>query len=256
MGDLFSKAILAWKNKQYDVELNGEAALVRRLGRFKSAILFDVGANVGDWSLPALKGLPETHVHVFEISPSTAQELQRNLEPYAGRATVNKIGLGSSEGEIKLYFSPDSTTAASSVPGVVEFSAIYHQIRTINEITARITTGDKYMRENRIDGIDFLKIDVEGAEWDVLKGFADAFADRKIQMVQFEYGPLNLKTRQMLGDFWKFFTDSDSTVGKLYPEGVAFKDFDLSDEDITATNFIACLNSRTDLIDALRCEVL
>ena len=142
------------------------------------------------------------------------------------------------------------------MPGVVEFSAVDHQIKTINEITAQITTGDAYMRAHQIDGIDFLKIDVEGAEWDVLKGFADAFAARKIQMVQFEYGPLNLQTRQMLGDFWKFFTDNDFTVGKLYPEGLAFKAFDLTDEDFTGPNFIACLNSRADLIGALRCEVL
>lgn len=256
LGDLFSKALLGWKNKQYHVEANGEAALLRRLKPFKPAIVFDVGANVGDWSLPALKALPQVQIHAFEIAPLTAQELQENLGPYAQRAVINKIGLGGSEGEITLYFSPDSSTAASTVPGVVEFSAIDHQIKTINEVTARITTGDAYMREHGIDKIDFLKIDVEGAEWDVLKGFSDAFARQKIQMVQFEYGPLNLKIRQWLGDYWKFFTDNGFVVGKLYPEGVAFKAFDLADEDFVGPNFIACLAERRDLIDGLKCEIL
>ena len=255
LADLFAKSVLAWKNKQYDVEINGEAALLKRLKPFAPRMLFDVGANVGDWSLAALNGLPDTKVHAFEIAPSTAQELENNLKPHAGRATINKLGLGSSEGAITLYFSPDSTTAASTVPGVVEFSAADHEIKTINQVTATITTGDRYMRDHAIGTIDFLKIDVEGAEWEVLKGFSESFAAGKIGMVQFEYGPLNLKVRQWLGDYWKFFTDNGFVVGKLYPEGVAFKDFELADEDFVGPNYIACLKSRRDLIEGLRCEV-
>jgi hypothetical protein len=44
-------------------------------------------------------------------------------------------------------------------------------------------------------------------------------------------------------------------VGKLFPEGVAFKDFDMTDEDFIGPNFIACLKGRPDLVEALRCEV-
>lgn len=255
LADLFNKSVLAWKNKQYDVELNGEAALLRRLARFKPGTLFDAGANVGDWSAAALAAIPACHVHVFEIAPATAAELKRNLATYDGRVTINTCGLGASEGEIKLFYSPDSSTAASTVPGVVEFSAREHRINTIEEIPARIMTGDQYMAASQLVGIDFLKIDVEGAEWDVLDGFSRAFAGRKIQMVQFEYGPLNLKTRKLLGDYWNFFTQRGFVVGKLYPEGVAFKSFDISDEDFTGPNFIACLDSRTDLVEGLRCGV-
>ena len=45
-------------------------------------------------------------------------------------------------------------------------------------------------------------------------------------------------------------------ASQFYPEGVAFKTFDVWDEDFVGPNFIACLNSRADLIEALRCEVL
>jgi FkbM family methyltransferase len=256
LGDFFNKSTMAWKNKKYDVEVNGEAALLRRLQPFNPVVLFDAGANIGDWSLAALHGLPDARVHAFEIAPVTAKELARNLTPYSARVIVNAFGLGRQEGEIKLYFSPESSTAASMVPGVVEFSARDHEIHRIEQVTARITTGDQYLSEHRIDRVDFLKIDVEGAEWDVLEGFANSFMAKKIQMVQFEYGPLNLQTRKLLIDYWKFFTDNDFLVGKLYPEGVAFKTFDMSDEDFIGPNFIACLNSRNDLIEGLRCDAL
>ena len=256
LGDLFGRSVLAWKNKQYDVERNGEAALLRRLAPFGPKTLFDVGANIGDWSIAALRGIPTTHVHAFEIARATAMDLGRNLAAYSDRAIVNTCGLGARQGEVKLFYSPESSTAASMIPGVLEFSAQEHQISTIQEISAAIMTGDRYMADGRIDRVDFLKIDVEGAEWDVLEGFSGAFADRKIQMVQFEYGPLNLKTRRFLGDYWAFFADRGFVLGKLYPEGVAFKDFDMSDEDFTGPNFIACLSTRTDLIEGLKCEVL
>ena len=71
------------------------------------------------------------------------------------------------------------------VPGVVEFSARERKIHRIEEVAARIATGDQYIFEHGIDMVDFLKIDVEGAEWDVLEGFANAFTAKKVQMVRF-----------------------------------------------------------------------
>ena len=256
LGDLFGKSLLAWKNKQYDVDLNGEAALLQRLGSFKPKVLFDIGANVGEWSRAALQAIPTAHVHAFEIAPATATKLVESMARFGGRITINTCGLGAQEGEIKLYFSPESSTAASMMPGVVELSAHDHGISHIEEVMARITTGDRYIRDQGIAQIDLLKIDVEGAEWDVLEGFSRSLADGKIQMVQFEYGPLNLRTRKLLGDYWQFFTERGFAVGKLYPEGVAFKTFDVRDEDFVGPNFIACLESRKELIACLQCEVL
>jgi FkbM family methyltransferase len=219
-------------------------------------VLFDVGANVGEWSRAALEAIPDTHVHAFEIAPATAKTLAQSMARFGDRITINTCGLGAREGEIKLYFSPESSTAASTVPGVVELSARDHGISRIEEVMTRITTGDRYLHDKGIAQIDLLKIDVEGAEWDVLEGFSGSFADGKIQMVQFEYGPLNLRTRKLLGDYWQFFRDRGFTIGKLYPEGVAFKTFDVRDEDFVGPNFIACLESRRELVQSLQCEIL
>ena len=124
------------------------------------------------------------------------------------------------------------------------------------EVKARVITGDAYLRERGIKHVDVLKIDVEGAEFAVLHGFADAFALGAIDLVQFEYGALNLPLRYFLADLWKFFTDRGYIVGKLYPEGVSFKDFDPTDEDFMGPNYIACRTERADIVAALRCPVL
>jgi FkbM family methyltransferase len=249
--DFCSRITLAWKNKQYDVRLNGEQALLHRLRRFSPSVLMDVGANVGEWSMAALAAIPGAFIHAFEIAEPTAVQLKRNLAPFQSRVVANAFGLGDTDGDLTIYLPQESDTAASMFQTVIEVSAKDHGIKNVAEIRSTITTGDGYMHRNGIGHVDVLKIDVEGAEMQVLKGFTGAFARSAIDLVQFEYGPLNLATRVLLLDFYDFFQQRGYVIGKLFPEGVAFKPFELSDEDFVGPNFIACLECRTDIIEAI-----
>jgi len=252
LADFCRRATFAWKNKLYDVRRNGEEALLERLHPFAPTLLLDVGANIGDWSLAACRHLPSATVHAFEIAPRTAEELRSNAEAaFPDRLVVNGFGLGDREGDITIYFSEESTTATSTIGEVFAVSAAEHGIRALTEIPARITTGDAYLREHRLERVNFLKIDVEGAEFSVLHGFAKAFGRGTIELVQFEYGPINVRTRQFLEDYYRFFTERGFEVGKLYPEGVAFRPFGADDEDFAGPNYIACHESRRDIRDAL-----
>ena len=92
-----------------------------------------------------------------------------------------------------------------------------HGVTKVEEMKAPITTGDTYMAEHGLTRIDFLKIDVEGAELSVLNGFGGAFRRKAIDVVQFEYGQVNLRTRVFLENFWRFFEIHVFVVGKLSP---------------------------------------
>ena len=252
----FEQATHAWHNRKYIVTQNGEGALLARLRPFEPKLLIDVGANIGDWTIAACEALPNTTVHAFEIAETTAALFAANTHSYADRVVMNPFGLGDREGVITLYMTPHTDTAASTVREAAVFSVTDQGFTEIIEMRARITTGDAYLHAAGLRHVDMLKIDVEGAEFSVLRGFAGAFDCRAIDLVQFEYGKLNLSTRQFLGDLWQFFTDRGYVVGKLYPEGIAFKKYDLNDEDFIGPNYIACLGSRTDIIEALRCPPL
>ncbi|MBX9702050.1 MAG: FkbM family methyltransferase [Acetobacteraceae bacterium] len=256
LAGFFDRAGLAWKNRAYDVDVNGEEALLRRLAPFAPRVLVDVGANVGDWTLAACRHLPQARVHAFEIAPSTAEALARNVASLDGRVTVNRVGLSDREGEVEIWFSPDSTTATSTLRHAFDVGREAHGITTVERQAARVITGDAYLRSQGVEHVDMLKIDVEGAETAVLDGFAGAFARGAISLVQFEYGTINLSTRQFLGDFHRFFEERGFVVGKLWPEGVAFAPYALEDEDFVGPNYIACLKTRHDLIDALACPKL
>jgi FkbM family methyltransferase len=258
LADFFDRSVLAWKNKQYDVELNGEAALLRRLRPFDPTTLIDVGANVGEWALAACRALPGTMVHAFEIAPKTADRLAGSIEAAGRRAQVviNRLGLADTAGEIALYLTRDSDTESSTLRAAVEFAAKDQGLGDVIETTARVTTGDLYLRAHAITHVDLLKIDVEGAEFSVIEGFADSFARGAIDLVQFEYGPINLATRKLLADFVAFFAERGFVVGKIYPEGVAFKPYELGDEDFVGPNYLACHARRGDIIAALQCPPL
>jgi FkbM family methyltransferase len=258
LAEFCTQAIHAWKNKQYIVTENGEAALLERLRPFAPRIMLDVGANVGDWSLAACRSLPGTTVHAFEIAPGTAERFTRNATPFIDRIVINAIGLGDAERSITLYSLPQETdgTSASTVREALAASVAEAGLTRMDETEVQVTTGDAYLRRHGITHVDMLKIDVEGAEFSVLRGFAQAFVSGAIDLVQFEYGPLNLSTRDFLGDFYTFFDAHGYLVGKLYPEGVAFKPYMRDDEDFIGPNYVACRTARADIIAALRCSPL
>ena len=120
----------------------------------------------------------------------------------------------------------------------------------ITPIAVKTITGDVYLREHGIDHVDLLKIDVEGAEMSVLRGFNASFRRGAIDMVQFEYGAINLTTRHFLADFQVFFEQFGLQMGKVYPEGVLFKSDETMDEDFIGLVYVAC--RRMDIIDAVR----
>ena len=77
------------------------------------------------------------------------------------------------------------------------------------------------------------------------------FARRAIDVVQFEYGRVSILTRFLLRDFHEFFESRGYAVGKVYPDYVDFRRYDLADEDFLGPNYIACNEQRQDIVRAL-----
>jgi FkbM family methyltransferase len=248
--------IRGWKNSEFDIQVNGEASLLDRIQRTTPRTVMDVGANIGEWSLAALNSMPGATVHAFEIAPATAAKFVCNSAGYGDRLVINRFGLSDTEGEFTLYYTPESDTASSLMGEAMAVAASNHGITRVEELTVPVTTGDSYMRQRGLSRIDLLKIDVEGAELSVLRGFQTAFDNNLIDLVQFEYGMVNLKIRTFLGDFYDFFSRHGFVVGKLLPHGVGFKPYTLEDEDFIGLNFVACRRDRADLIAAIGCEPL
>ncbi|MGU3537674.1 FkbM family methyltransferase [Methylobacterium sp. A54F] len=226
---------------------NGEFNLLRNLETCGIRTVFDVGANRGDYVGACLRHFPDAQIHAFEIVPATFRKLEDNFGRTDG-VRLNAFGLSNARQSLDIQYNPDHDGTSSLIAESTRIHAADWKT-----VPARVETGDDYCRANAIERIDFLKIDVEGAEHLVLEGFADMLAGGRILSIQFEYGLANIYSKFLLNDFWRTLTAHGFRVGPIMPRGVAFKPYDPMDEDFQgAPNYFAAHASRSDIIDRVR----
>ena len=206
-------------------------------------VVFDVGANVGDWTHAAHSASPSAQVHSFEIIPETALRLKERFSTVP-EVRVSQIGLLEAPGSTQVFYYPENSTVSSVVPFPHD---VAHE-----SVAATVSTGDLYCDEVGVDRIDLLKVDTEGTELSVLKGFERRLADQRVVIVQFEYGLTSILTKDLLRDFYDYLSPLGYHLGKLYPNYVDFHTYDLSrHEDFIGPNYVAVVGTRDDLIGRL-----
>lgn len=142
-----------------------------------------------------------------------------------------------------------SNTASSAATANKIEGMSFHEEFYDSEVLCEVTTGLNYMKSRNLDGIDLLKIDVEGMDLKVLKGFGERLRD--IRAIQFEYGVFNIASRDLLIDFFNLLKGYDFEIGKIYPRHVEFFEYHFSREDFGGHNYLAVKKSEKDLIHLL-----
>ena len=127
-------------------------------------IVIDVGAHVGLFTLRCLKCHKVSFVVAVEPHPLNAKLLRANLalNRLKRKSTVVEAALGRREGMGELY------VADAAGQHSLFYDERKHKGRPA--LRVRITTADKLVHELHLKRVDFMKIDVEGAELDVLMG--------------------------------------------------------------------------------------
>ena len=198
-----------------DIHTNGELRFMQRvLPRCQT--VFDVGANVGDWTALALSINCELAVHCFEPSRFTYLKLlDRKFPP---TVICNNFGLSSIVRETKLHVFETGSPLNSLYPraGLDDLGIkSQHQEEVI-----QLSTVDRYCRERSLSQIEFVKLDVEGHELDVFKGMTESLSQGRVQIIQFEYGGCNIDAGVLLKDIWRFFEGFGYAFYKVYPKAI------------------------------------
>lgn len=190
------------------VEISGEIPLLKLLaGRYtgnRKYIVFDVGANQGDYCSALLKNIPSPNLHVwcFEPSANTFKALQQAHGSKINVSLIN-IGFSNQNAELPLYTDRDGSDIASLYP----LERAFGTTEKLNAAeTVSIKTIDDFLHENDIPYIDFLKLDIEGNELNALYGAKQAIAAGKIKAIQFEFGTCNIDSRTFFRDFWNLLS--------------------------------------------------
>ncbi len=122
----------------------------------KDAVVLDIGANIGVWTRLLSAHCTAGHVYAFKPSPTTVRQLERNcgMRP---NVTCVPCALGARNGTA-LFSGEDVDPKLRSLQSATAGA-------TVEVITRRL---DEWVGETGITRIDFVKIDVEGFEEDVL----------------------------------------------------------------------------------------
>lgn len=129
----------------------------------------DVGANQGEYSLwAARKTGAKGKVVAFEPMQQLFNQLTENIQlnkQFQKTIKPVKLGLSDKKETVTLYASADSNEGTNTIYNSDKFNIETGKIQ--------LDTLDKQVKELKISQVNFLKIDVEGAELQVLKGALD-----------------------------------------------------------------------------------
>ena len=165
---------------------NGEELFYNKI-KDHISVIFDIGCRT-DSEFINFAG----EVHYFDPVPDFIEAFKEQPK-LNSRSFCNNVGLGNENKAI--YYYP-------------RYQSFYN--RTVscqidddeNKITLNIIKGADYVAGNNIKSIDFMKIDTEGYELNVLEGFEDYL--EIVKVIQFEYGGTFLDNNTKLIDLIKY----------------------------------------------------
>jgi FkbM family methyltransferase len=225
-----------------DMKTNGELDLQRNIlvssPPGHAIRVFDVGANVGQWSAAFLTEaqrlgrLQDLDLHAFEPSSYTFARLSESLRGFP--TSLVRAALCERPGYATLHVAtPGAGRNSLHAPLAASAGIATEQVHT--------TTVDLYAAGLGIDQIALVKIDTEGHDLAVLRGAYEMLAEQRIAVTQFEYNSRWVEARSFLRDAFEFLLPMGYRVGKLTPRGVEFYTQWAADlETFVEGNYVAC----------------
>lgn len=129
----------------------------------EDSVFVDIGANFGLYSLVASQKITNSgEIICFEPFPKNYAALKKNISLNSKSYIISEnIALGDKKDELKLYYQPNEKNLGMVSANFMENS---------KTIKVDVMSFDEYVKENGVDKIDFIKIDVEGFENQVING--------------------------------------------------------------------------------------
>lgn len=135
---------------------------------FEPKIIFDVGAFRGDWSKNCLKIFPNAKYYLFEPQDKMIKYLTRIENE---KIKIENLFLGKDDGSVVKFYEAETSSSALR----------FGPHTSVNKVSTSLET---YCKDNSINNIDVLKLDVQGYELNILKGAQSIFNNIQIIILE------------------------------------------------------------------------
>lgn len=167
------------------------------------SVCLDVGANVGYFSLHLARRVgPTGQVHAFEADPRNYARLDENgrLNEFGSAFHAHLKAVTNHTGPVNFY---QSAADQSGWGSLTAFSDI-----AVSKVEVPATTLDQFLGESGIARVDFMKVDIEAHEFELLEGARESLAKQVFRCIMIEFNGVRLAERgRTLAEMLDLFAD-------------------------------------------------
>lgn len=188
-----------WSNGEFLIQRCVLDAWLKEDAGNSRLVVFDVGANVGDWSAAFIKLLSDSKIsdsvdlYAFEPVLSTMEILKRNLGDQCRYLHYEQLALSSENGDGNIFVGPGcgiNSLHANPLRGDEQTVAIVR------------STATEFCMRRQIQKVHLLKCDTEGHDMEVIRGALQLLVEEKVSVLQFEYNHRWINSRNFLRDVY------------------------------------------------------
>lgn len=204
---------LFWKKPENFEYTSIFVGLISKLSYF-----LDIGANIGYYSILGCRVNPELKAYAFEPSIGAMVYMGENIKinDLTDRIIAEPIALSDKVGEIDFYEMKN-----------LKFPKIYnlsgeHNIgtksnRTTRKFKVKSTTLDNYISEKKLECVDLMKLDTEGAEGMILKGAENTLEkNRPIVICETLFDKIEGELENIMSKYdYDFYNHTDDGLKKV-----------------------------------------
>lgn len=156
----------------------GSLELLEMLATTPPGVIYDIGANVGTWSLLAKALYPAARIEAFEPLALHTGGFHQRMASFTDSVRLHSCALGASEGTAEMNIM-DFSDASSLLPLTAAGQDEFH-LRPVAKQSVPVVPLDTLVRRENLPPPDLLKLDVQGYELEVLRGAETCLAHARV----------------------------------------------------------------------------
>lgn len=196
--------------------VSGEEFVIKKIKKLfskKRLIYFDIGAgDTSENTVLIQKYFSNYKGYLFEPMPKTYLRL-KNLYSKNKYISTHNIALSSKRGNLFLYDYKNQNTEHASF----NKESLLLNSKKINKIKVKKDTIKNIIKNKKINNLNFIKIDIEGGEYDAMLGAKEHLFN--VDFIQFEFNSMHIYSKVTFKDFYDLLSEH-FTIFRIYQDGL------------------------------------